>query len=525
MSYNAILKDGKIDLNNPLAIKLLKDTFREDPIAFGKFFFPDSFKAATPRFHKEIANLFKRGINKLADKDFKDIIRNALIVPRGHAKTSIGVTLFYLWAIVHNKFKYGLMITNTSTLAQDNLAAIASELKTNSLLKLFYYPNNNIDSGVWNKEEIECFVPDKDGTMQTCCVKAFGSGKEVRGTKYYMHRPDVIICDDLESSEQCNSKEQRAKMKKWFEGDLIPCFGNKGYFCIVGTILHYDSLLNNIKDNVSGAYADYNIIEYKAINLDENGNEVALWEDNKPLKWLLAEKERLSLAGELSSFYREYMNTPISDEERVFKDEVIENNRYDKTDLLIKWRKGEVKLNISMGVDTAISQKTSADFSAVVVIGTDPNGVTYVLEAWHDRCLPVVLADKVFEFYKVYRPSSVAMQRAGIDQLYKANFEDRMRRERIFFTIRAALYASPTGSNKEDRIRGSLANVLNTNSLKIDRSMLDLVNEFIQFPYSKHDDLLDALQIAFMYSIKPKERELDIKTMNRMYEESYFRDF
>lgn len=515
---------GQIDLKNPLAVRILKDTFKDNPIAFGKFFFPHLFKAKTPDFHKEIAELYRTGIDKLAQPEFKDVIRNALIVPRGHAKTSIAVTLFFLWSIVHLKFHYGIIITNTSTLAEDNLSTIAKELVNNTLLKLVYFPNTRIDSGLWNREEIECFIPDDRNVTQSLKIKAFGSGKEVRGTKYGAYRPDVIVCDDLETSEQVNSKEQRAKLKKWVEGDVMPLFGDRGYFCIIGTILHYDSILNNIKDNVNEAYSDYNTIQYKAIEKDEFGVEHALWEDWKPLSWLHKEMERLSLQGELSSFYREYLNTPVSEEERDFKDEVIEKNIYESIRLWEKVKRGDLRLHVSMGIDTAISVKDKADFSAIVLLGTDENGVRYVLEAWHDKVSSDVLTDKVFEFYKRYKPNVVAMQQASIDQLYKANFEERMRKTGVFFTISKALYNTSNGNNKEARIRGLVA-PFNTNSIKLLRSQTALINELITFPHSRHDDLLDALQIAFVYSVMKKRDKLDVKAMNSIFQDNFYKHF
>lgn len=528
-----MFSNGKVDISNPFAIQLLKNTFKSNPIAFGKFFFPRFFSSKTPDFHREITEMYVDKINKVESGRFKDITKTALIVPRGHAKTTIAVSLFFLWAICHRKFKYALHITNTASLAVKNLNDIANELLTNDLLKRFYYPNNEINSGTWNKESIECFIPNEAGIVQSLCIDALGSGKALRGTKYNMQRPDVIIIDDLEDSEQVLSKEQRSKLKNWYEGDVVPCFGTTGYLCIIGTILHFDSLLNNIKENTNEAFYDYNVIEYKAINkrkevIIENGEEIekeieyALWEDRKSLEWLYKERDRLALGGELSTFYREYMNTPISDEEKAFKDEVMVKNIYSKEWLDLQLKTRQKELFITMGIDTAISQKESADFSSIVILGTDEEGFRYTLEAWHDRCSPDVLRDKVFEFYKRYLPKVIAMQKAGIDQLYKSNFEEKMRKDNIFFKITPALYNTATGNSKEARIKG-LITPFNTNTLKIAKEHTDLQDELSRFPFGKHDDLLDALQMAFAFSMSLKKNKLTFNDINKNYNQfKYF---
>lgn len=526
--FNIDNNTGKstVDITNPLAMQLLKNAFANNPLAFGKFFFPRFFTSKTPDFHKEITEMYVNNLEKINNSNSREIVKSSLIVPRGHAKTTIAVSLFYLWAIVHRKFKYSLHITSTASLAQKNLNDISNELLSNDLLKLFYFPNNNINSGIWNRENIECFIPDEKGIVQSLMVEALGSGKGLRGTKYNMNRPDVIIIDDLEDSELVQNKEQRIKLKTWYEGDVLPCFGTSGYVCILGTILHYDSLLNNIKENTNEAYKDYNVIEYKAINKRKNSDgeevEYALWEERKPLEWLYKERDRMALGGELSTFYREYMNTPMSDEEKVFKDDVLIKNIYDRSKLNIEIHSGK-RLFITMGIDTAISQKQTADYSAIVILGTDDEGVRFVLEAWHERTSPDILRNKVFELYKIYAPRVVAMQKASIDQLYKANFEEKMRKEGIFFTISPALYNSTGGNSKEARIRGTLATPFNTNTIKIASNQKDLQDEMCRFPHGKNDDLLDALQMAFAFSSVPKKKQITIGELNRKYGEfKYF---
>jgi hypothetical protein len=58
-------------------------------------------------------------------------------------------------------------------------------------------------------------------------------------------RPDLVILDDIESEEHANSKSLRDKLKKWFYRVVMGLSQNAKIF-VIGTILHYDSLLNEL---------------------------------------------------------------------------------------------------------------------------------------------------------------------------------------------------------------------------------------------------------------------------------------
>lgn len=82
-------------------------------------------------------------------------------------------------------------------------------------------------------------------------IQVAGSGKRLRGLRHGAYRPDLVIDDDLENDENVASPEQRDKLHSWFNKTLMPLdeVGGKIDFVIIGTILHYDSLLNRLLSN------------------------------------------------------------------------------------------------------------------------------------------------------------------------------------------------------------------------------------------------------------------------------------
>ena len=59
-------------------------------------------------------------------------------------------------------------------------------------------------------------------------------------------RPDLVVGDDLENDEAVESPDQRKKLEKWFFKALMKIGQPDTVYIVVGTILHYDGLLNNL---------------------------------------------------------------------------------------------------------------------------------------------------------------------------------------------------------------------------------------------------------------------------------------
>jgi hypothetical protein len=82
-------------------------------------------------------------------------------------------------------------------------------------------------------------------------VQVAGSGKKLRGLRHGPHRPDLCILDDIENDEQVRNPDQRDKLQSWLTKTVLPLGGAGAKFdCIyIGTILHYDSVLNRTLAN------------------------------------------------------------------------------------------------------------------------------------------------------------------------------------------------------------------------------------------------------------------------------------
>jgi len=173
-------------------------------------------------------------------------LRVAIAAPRGHAKSTIAGLALPLACVLHPERydrRFILLVRETHAHAVRELATLAHELEHNERIRATY---GDLVTEEWRQDEIV--------TSTGVMVKAIGAGDAVRGLKWGAHRPDLAIVDDLESDEGVQSSEQRRKLRLWFSRALLAVGdARRGLdVVVVGTILHYDSLLRWLTTSAPG---------------------------------------------------------------------------------------------------------------------------------------------------------------------------------------------------------------------------------------------------------------------------------
>ena len=425
--------------------------FSEDIEAFGKYLFGHHLRLATPPFHKEIFQLFQGN-----DK------RIGIAAPRSHAKSTITDLVYLLWAVIHKKTHFVLLVSDTYSQATLFLEAVQAEIEGNEKLRALY---GNLKGEIWSEGEMVI-----GGAM----VKAVGAGMKVRGLKYHEYRPDLILVDDLENDELVESKARREKLERWFNGALVPSMDKNGRLVIIGTVLHYDSLLYKILSN--DLYNEYTKKTYKAMNDTE-----ALWPEHMSIPDLLKLKEEYTRKGQGYLFYQEFQNDPISGENRKFR---LEKIKY-YTDAEIEKK----QLRTYITIDRAYSTQKTSDFTAFVVVSVDNENNWYVRMADRFRGTEDLLIENIFDLRAYFKPIKIGIEQRAFEYTLKPTLEKEMRVRNDFFVITELKDAQ---LSKTYRIEG-LVPRFETGTIYLKKDQSDLIDELIRFPAGSYDDLVDAL--------------------------------
>lgn len=158
-------------------------------------------------------------------------------------------------------------------------------------------------------------------------------------------------------------------------------------------------------------------------------------------------------------------------------------------------------MNRYLVVDPAGAKKKSSDYTVMWVVGLNHDGNYYVLDGLHDRLNLLERTEALFDLHKKWQPTGVGYERYGM-QADIEHIRAEMERRQYRFPIIELGGSMP----KEDRIR-RLVPVFAQGRVWFPQRLMkvnyegraqDLVieffnDEFLTFPVSAHDDMLDCL--------------------------------
>ncbi len=324
---NTMVKDRSVRTS------ITKDSF----LYFFHFYYAHYVKYETADFQKEIIHNLE-----------KSSTENMYVVAfRGSGKSTMVTTAYPIWAILgKQQKKFCIIFCQTRAQAKQHMMNIRTELEGNDVLKRDLGPFQE-ESDEWGSFSL---VFKKHGARITVA----STEQSIRGIRHNEHRPDLIICDDVEDVQSTKTREGREKTYHWLRGEVIPAGDRNTRLIIVGNLLHEDSLLMRIKDEITKGKAKGIFKEYPLI--DKNG--VCLWSGKYATEKDL-EDEKLKVASEIS-WQREYLLRIIPSDDQVIYREWIQY--YDD----LPGTKHMGYRGTYAGVDLAISAKDSADFTTIV---------------------------------------------------------------------------------------------------------------------------------------------------------------
>ena len=269
---------------------------------------------------------------------------------RGSGKSTFGSLALPLWAALEHPDKYPfiILISDSARQATLNIAAIKTELETNLLIKQDYGEiKGSIIEDFTLKGESDEWQKQNMVLSNGVRILARSRGQKVRGLRHLQYRPKLVVVDDPEDGEWVRTKENRDKTERWLRSEVMGGLDSrKGKLVVIGNLLHMDSLLSRLKVEGSG----FTVLDFPLI--DDKG--VCTWPAMYPTAQSLKDKERDM--GPVA-WKREMLLQIVSEDEAVIKPEDV--HYYDE------FPKGIAAMK-AHGIDLAISQKESADYTAIV---------------------------------------------------------------------------------------------------------------------------------------------------------------
>ena len=417
---------------------------------------------------------------------------------RGGAKTTVITRLFTLWEVIRGDAFYPAIFSATVDGVEDNIAFIKTEFEENiNLVTDFDIVRTKRD--IWQSAEFTLTIEGRK-----IKVEGYGAGQKVRGRNYYGRRPDLLILDDIENDENVESKTQRDKLEKWFKKAIskLPDRKRKYTLIIVGTLLHYDAVLKRLSKRRDFHVESHPLVLKFPEHMDEwqelyempdRDDAIAEYTSNRAFydEGLILDDPELNTFElmmeyfeDMESFFSEYQNEPMSAENAIL-------GKYQTYEAL------PADLIYAMGLDPALG-KNKGDYFGVAVVGKSPSMKRfYVVYARGFKLSPLAMLYKIIEIFKLYDPKYVLAETVQFQEFYK----DSLKAKAVEAGIYLPVIPIKTHSNKEIRLT-ALSPYLADETLLVNNNDKLLLEELNTFPLGAHDDIIDAIEMAFRHLLK-----------------------
>jgi hypothetical protein len=411
-----------------------------------------------PEFHRTIYGLVPK--NK----------RLVVAAPRGFAKSTIISRFYPLWLAVFGRAKDITLISASETLAIGFLRDIKREIESNRMILDMF---GDLRTDKWT----ENLIILKTGTT----IRARGAGGQIRG-----FRPDVIICDDIETDESVESEEQRKKLKDWLFKACLNTLLPDGQFIIIGTIIHPLSVLADLLVMDNG-WTKEKFQAYKNA-VQEPGNELwgQLWTHEK---LQIRKKEIGSWA-----FSAEYLNNPVSNETAPVQEKHI---RY--------WSELPKQYSCVIAVDPAYSDDETADYKVAAVVAIDSQSNRYLVDYIRTHNPIGDFQDSIINLFLRNKDTltGVGIPNSGVEKGFFDSFLKKCEARKLLSIPVVELKNTFTNAvtnvsarNKKARVISALQPLFEQGKYYIHGTHIEARDELLTIGSSRWDDLVDAMAYA-----------------------------
>lgn len=398
--------------------------------------------------------------------------------------------------IIDREYTVGIF-SFTRPIAKGFLRVIKREFEANEVLRDLFpdviWENPKRDAPKWSEDD--GLVLRRKSNPKESTIEAWGLVDGQPTSKHFI----LKVYDDVVTVDNCRTPDMIAKTTgAWELSDNLGSEG--GVERYVGTRYHFNDTYKTIMDRQAAKVRMYPA----TIDGTVEGDPVLLSRE------LLAEKRKKQGS---YTFACQMLQNPIADSAQGFKEEWLQYYEYIDSDLMSN-------MNVYIVVDSASEKKKSSDYTVMEVIGLGSDQNYYTLDLIRDRLNLKERGDALFKLHRKWRPLAVGYEKYGTmaDIEY---MQERMERESYRFKITSLGGAMP----KNDRIRrlipaheeGRWYYPKQLIRKSYEGEMVDLIqsfiyDEFIPFPVSMHDDMLDAKARIFEDDIRasfpePEEEE------------------
>src|ERR1035437_1597711 len=460
--------------------------------SFGLFciyYFLNYFTYSLAPYHYDLFNDSENLINN-------KIREVAWIAFRESGKTSIA-KLFVIWMVATKKRKYINLDSFDKENAERILFDCAFEMVNNARLKADFGVLFSKERGIQDikQNRINNFVCE-NGVR----VEAHSTQESVRGRLHLNQRPDALILDDIETNK---TKDSQAYTKQVADhiSEAMAGLSTDVFMLYLGNFITEYGNINHIFER---ARHDKGILVRNIPVMVNNkptwASKYALTDEEATKTGKVSIEDKQRQLGSLVFSY-EMMNQPIDEMTAEFKKEFAQ--------FQIEEYLKHINTNCYITIDSAVSEKESADFTGVTINRVSSENKWYIT-TYRLKYNSKDLIDHLFYLNKTYKPTFLGLEETTFTMAIQPFLQEEMRKRQLFFTVTPVKHK---GIQKELRIRGLIPR-WESKSIFLVGDNLELLDEMRVFPNGQHDDCLDSLSMQLQQARPPHRKPMQLRDEN-----------
>lgn len=370
------------------------------------------------------------------------------------------------------------IFSHSRPVAKDFLSQIRHEFEHNALLQACYpdvlWRHPRVEAPVWSLDKgivVRRATNPKEATVEAWgLVDGQPTGKHFR----------LLVYDDVVTRESVSTPEMIAKVTDcWALSLNLGAHGGRRRY--IGTRYHYNDTYRAIMDREAAVPR----IHPATVCGNAEGEPVLLHKE------ALDEKRR---AMGPYVFGCQMLLNPAADVAQGFREAWL--RRY-----VAESRNDWAHCNRYLLVDPAGERRQGSDYTVMLVVALAPDGNYYVIDGIRDRLNLTGRAAALFRLHRAHRPLVVGYEKYGM----QADIE-HVRMEQARRNYRFDIIPLGGAMPKKDRIRRLVPlfeqgrmylpdalRFMDTEGRSRDMMVEFVQDEYLAFPVSRHDDMLDCL--------------------------------
>lgn len=444
------------------------------------------FRNEPPAMHHEFL------IDHMEAVHNKEIMRLAVSMPPGSAKSTYSSIRFAAWHLGRRVNDRWLQGAHTQTFAKDRLGKPVRNLIASARYREVF-PERVLSASSSAADYFEF------ANSPVAYYKAIGVGQGISG-----FRADIGAIDDpIASREDAESPTIRRKLHEWFEDDFgtRPMPGSPIF--VVATRWHEDDLIGHELEKMKAGNAayDWEVINIPALAEDDDplGREPGegLWPEVFGTEWYTLKK----IDSTARSWNSLYQGKPSDEEGGVLKRSDISRWKAPPRDL--KRKDGSLYKKIikrkTLSVDCAEKATQRSDWTAATIWYETFDGKHYLVHAARCRREFTDMSKWIDELARGFNVDQILVEDKGAGTQYIQVDKERGSGPAPVIPI------STNNNSKQFRFDGVTPMFTSGRALFPEKGtdwIADLEDELMKFPNAKNDDYVDSVSQYLSYSRK-----------------------